>query len=55
MFGLDFWLGRNIHTSIIYLHQLNFGLIQKHFLNGSLLKNLGRHYIFLRVDEWQIP
>ena len=34
---------------------LNFGLIQKHFLNGSLLKNLGHHYIFLRVDEWQIP
>ena len=55
MFGLDFLIDHSSHISIAYLYRSYFDLIQKHFLNGNLLKNLDRHYKFLKAGGWQIP
>ena len=55
MFGLGFLIDHSSHISIAYQYQSYFDLIQTRFLNGNLLKNLDRHYKFLKAGGWRTP
>ena len=54
-FGLHFGPDHSNRISIKYQSQPCSALIHRHFAYANLKEIQVRRYIFLRVDEWQIP